>query len=108
MRSFPGRAEPVQMARIARRYYLEGRSKRDIAAELGLSRFQVARNLRKARDSGLVRMQECPATANARAVRQSMRAEVGPPPGHGPSPHPMSPTGGLAEHRLLNHGWRTD
>jgi DNA-binding transcriptional regulator LsrR (DeoR family) len=44
------------MARIARRYYLEGRSKRAIAEEFGLSRFQVARSLRKARDSGLVRI----------------------------------------------------
>jgi DNA-binding transcriptional regulator LsrR (DeoR family) len=52
----PGPAELVQMARIARRYYLEGRSKLAIAEELGLSRFQVARSLRKARDSGLVRI----------------------------------------------------
>jgi DNA-binding transcriptional regulator LsrR (DeoR family) len=44
------------MARIARRHYLEGQSKRAIAEELGLSRFQVARSLQKARESGLVRI----------------------------------------------------
>ena len=54
--SGPGPAELVQMGRIARRYYLEGRSKRDIAEEFGLSRFQIARSLRKARDTGLVRI----------------------------------------------------
>jgi NADPH:quinone reductase-like Zn-dependent oxidoreductase len=35
---------------------LEGRSKLSIAEELGLSRFQVARSLQKARESGLVRI----------------------------------------------------
>jgi DNA-binding transcriptional regulator LsrR (DeoR family) len=52
----PGPAELIQMTRIARRYYLGGPSKKAIADELGLSRFQVARSLRKARDSGLVRI----------------------------------------------------
>ena len=52
----PGPAELVQMARIARRHYLEGQSKRAIAEELGLSRFHVARSLQKARESGLVRI----------------------------------------------------
>ena len=52
----PGPAELVQMARIARRYYLEGRSKLAIAEELGLSRHKVARSLLKARESGLVRI----------------------------------------------------
>ena len=52
----PGPAELVQLARIARRYYLEGKPKRAIAEEFGLSRFQVARSLLKARESGLVRI----------------------------------------------------
>ena len=31
------------MSRVARSYYLDGRSKSDIAAELNISRFRVAR-----------------------------------------------------------------
>lgn len=39
---------------VARRFYLEDRSKVEIAAELGVSRFKVARMLEQARASGLV------------------------------------------------------
>ncbi|MGH3412495.1 MAG: sugar-binding transcriptional regulator [Marmoricola sp.] len=49
-----GPAWLVQAATIARLYLLEGRSKVDIAAELGLSRFKVARILDEARELGLV------------------------------------------------------
>jgi DNA-binding transcriptional regulator LsrR (DeoR family) len=45
------------IASIARRYYLEGRSKIEIAEELGLSRFKVARLLETARASGLVHIE---------------------------------------------------
>ena len=44
-------------AAVARRYYLEGESKVDIAAELGLSRFKVARLLDVARETGIVRIE---------------------------------------------------
>jgi DNA-binding transcriptional regulator LsrR (DeoR family) len=47
----------VLMATVARRYYLEGASKSDIAAELGVSRFKVARLLERARATGLVRIE---------------------------------------------------
>jgi DNA-binding transcriptional regulator LsrR (DeoR family) len=47
----------VLAAKIARRYYIDGVSKRDIAEELGLSRFKVARTLDRARSSGLVRIE---------------------------------------------------
>jgi len=43
-------------ARLARRYYIDGVSKSDIAEEFGLSRFKVARMLEKARSTGLVRI----------------------------------------------------
>jgi DNA-binding transcriptional regulator LsrR (DeoR family) len=46
----------IRAAAIARRYYFDGASKVDIAAEFGLSRFQVARLLRQARTTGLVRI----------------------------------------------------
>jgi DNA-binding transcriptional regulator LsrR (DeoR family) len=47
----------VLAATIARRYYLDGASKSEIALELGLSRFKVARLLERARSSGLVRIE---------------------------------------------------
>ena len=51
-----GPAQLVLIASIARRYYLDGRSKVEIAAEYDLSRFKVARLLELARSSGLVRI----------------------------------------------------
>jgi DNA-binding transcriptional regulator LsrR (DeoR family) len=42
-------AQLILIASVARRYYLEGRSKVEIAEELGLSRFKVARLLDTAR-----------------------------------------------------------
>jgi DNA-binding transcriptional regulator LsrR (DeoR family) len=52
-----GPAATVLAATIARRYYFDGRSKSEIASELGLSRFKVARVLDQARESGLVRIE---------------------------------------------------
>jgi DNA-binding transcriptional regulator LsrR (DeoR family) len=50
-------SEVVLAARVARQYYLEGASKIDIAARLGISRFRVARLLDSARDTGMVRIE---------------------------------------------------
>ncbi len=47
----------VLAATVARRYYLEGASKVEIADELGLSRYKVARLLEHARATGLVRIE---------------------------------------------------
>jgi DNA-binding transcriptional regulator LsrR (DeoR family) len=52
-----GPAQLVLLASIARRYYLDGRSKIEIADEFGLSRFKVARLIDAARESGLVRIE---------------------------------------------------
>src|SRR3954464_13906705 len=52
-----GPARVVLTASIARRYYLDGRSKKEIADEFGLSRFKVARLIDSARESGLVRIE---------------------------------------------------
>jgi DNA-binding transcriptional regulator LsrR (DeoR family) len=49
-----GPAQLVLTAAVARRYYVEDASKVEIAEEYGLSRFQVARLLDRARTSGLV------------------------------------------------------
>jgi DNA-binding transcriptional regulator LsrR (DeoR family) len=53
----PGPAALVLTATVARRYYLDGATKTDIAAELGLSRFKVARLLEDARATGIVRIE---------------------------------------------------
>ena len=52
-----GPAQLVLTASVARRYYLDGRSKIEIAEEFALSRFKVARLLETARSSGLVRIE---------------------------------------------------
>ncbi len=49
--------EIVLTARVARRFYLEDRSKTEIADELGISRFRVARLLDTARRDGMVRIE---------------------------------------------------
>lgn len=49
-----GPDELFQRAVIARRYYLEGRTRVQIAEEFGLSRFKIARMLDEAVESGMV------------------------------------------------------
>ena len=51
-----GPARLVLTASVARRYYVDGKSKIEIADEFGLSRFKVARLLDDARSSGLVQI----------------------------------------------------
>jgi DNA-binding transcriptional regulator LsrR (DeoR family) len=57
MKSAGGPAQLVLTASIARRYYVDGRSKVEIAREFALSRFKVARLLDDARASGMVRIE---------------------------------------------------
>jgi DNA-binding transcriptional regulator LsrR (DeoR family) len=52
-----GPAQMVLTASVARRYYLDGKSKIEIAEEFALSRFKVARLLETARASGLVKIE---------------------------------------------------
>lgn len=52
-----GPAALVLTATVARRYYIDGETKSDIAAQLGLSRFKVARLLDQARAAGVVRIE---------------------------------------------------
>ena len=53
---FAGPLEIVMASRVARLFYFDGRSKVQIADELGISRFKVARLLELARASGIVRI----------------------------------------------------
>lgn len=52
-----GPARLVLTASVARRHYIDGKSKIEIGEELQLSRFKVARLLEEARASGLVRIE---------------------------------------------------
>lgn len=52
-------SEALLTARVARMYYLEDRSKSDIADEVGVSRFRVARLLEAARRDGVVKIEIC-------------------------------------------------
>lgn len=52
-----GPAELVLMAAVARRHYLHNQSKVEIAQDLGISRFKVARMIDTARERGLVRIE---------------------------------------------------
>ncbi len=57
MDQLPGPGHLVLLASIARRYYLDGRSKIEIGEQFELSRFKVARLLDEARSLGLVRIE---------------------------------------------------
>src|SRR3954451_3251169 len=52
-----GPAELVLTATVARRYYVDGKSKVEIADEFSLSRFKVARLIHTARTNGIVRIE---------------------------------------------------
>jgi DNA-binding transcriptional regulator LsrR (DeoR family) len=70
-----GPGQLVMTAAVARRYYLEDASKVEIAEEYGLSRFQVARMLEKARAAGLVQIIiSAPGTVNLELSSQLQRA----------------------------------
>ena len=51
-----GPQELLQIAAVATQYYRDGRSKVEIADDLGMSRFRVARLLTAARDLGIVKI----------------------------------------------------
>lgn len=62
----PTSAELILMARVARHYYEDDRSKSDIADTLGISRFRVARLLDAAKRAGVVTIRiESPAGLSA-------------------------------------------
>ena len=66
-----GPAELVLAASIARRYYLDGLSKIELAEEFGVSRFKVARLVEMARRHGLVRIEVAhPGTVNVELSRR--------------------------------------
>jgi DNA-binding transcriptional regulator LsrR (DeoR family) len=72
-----GPAELMQAAAMARRFYLEGKSKIQIADEFGVSRFKVARVLESAVEHDLVRIEiRVPAELDAERS-DALRARFG-------------------------------
>ncbi|WP_308467919.1 sugar-binding transcriptional regulator [Rathayibacter soli] len=57
MTQHPGPARQVQIAQIATEYYLNGRTRIEIAEQTGLSRFKIARLLEEAAETGIVRFE---------------------------------------------------
>ncbi|AJT69122.1 hypothetical protein T261_7524 [Streptomyces lydicus] len=67
----------VQTAAMARRFYLEGKSKMEIAEEFGISRFKVARTLESALREGLIRLEiRLPAELDA-GLSDALRTRYG-------------------------------
>lgn len=67
----------VQTAAMARRFYLEGKSKMEIAEEFGISRFKVARTLESALQEGLIRLEiRLPAELDA-GLSDALRTRYG-------------------------------
>jgi DNA-binding transcriptional regulator LsrR (DeoR family) len=65
--------ELVRAAAVARSYYLDGRSKSEIAEEFGISRFKVARILDQAKEAGLVRIEIRPPAGIDDALSERVR-----------------------------------
>ncbi|MGY5129785.1 sugar-binding transcriptional regulator [Streptomyces nigrescens] len=67
----------VQTAAMARRFYLEGKSKTEIAEEFGISRFKVARTLESALHDGLIQLEiRLPAELDA-GLSDALRTRYG-------------------------------
>jgi DNA-binding transcriptional regulator LsrR (DeoR family) len=100
----PNSLQIMQIALVARRHYLEGRTKVEIAQELGLSRFKIARLLEQGLEEGIVRIEiDVPAHIDlelSRAVEQQypvdralvLRAVAGPDEFRRAYPSPHLPT----------------
>lgn len=71
-------SELVQMAYVARRFYLDGFTQVAIAEELGISRFAVAKTLEAAKEHGVVRITvNRPVTARANELADELVGRFG-------------------------------
>lgn len=77
MPDFSGPSERVLAAAVARRHYLDGASKVEIAEALGISRFKVARLLDAARSSGMVRIEIARDDSVDTELSEAVRAALG-------------------------------
>ncbi|MET8830636.1 sugar-binding domain-containing protein [Streptomyces sp. NPDC004610] len=72
-----GPAELQRATTVARRYFVEGKAKIEIAQELGLSRYKVARILDECRKQGIVRIEIGVPTAVDSELSEQLRAAYG-------------------------------
>lgn len=72
-----GPSEAVLAAAVARRHFLDGESKVDLATSLGISRFKVARLLEAARESGMVTIEIVSPTGIDTDRSQRLREALG-------------------------------
>ncbi len=72
-----GPTEAVLMDAVARRHYLLGESKVEIASALGISRFKVARLLEEAISSGMVRIEIVPPPGLDAELSERLRRAYG-------------------------------
>ncbi|MER6123109.1 sugar-binding domain-containing protein [Streptomyces sp. NPDC001795] len=68
-----GPTEMLRATTIARQYFLEGRSKVDIAQEFGISRYKVARILDECLEKGIVRIEIATPTAVDGELSEQLR-----------------------------------
>ena len=69
--------ELLRAAAVARAYYLDGRSKSEIADEFGISRFKVARILDQAKEAGIVRIEIRPPAGIDDGMSERVRRAFG-------------------------------
>ncbi|WP_267421094.1 MULTISPECIES: sugar-binding transcriptional regulator [unclassified Curtobacterium] len=72
-----GPDELVRLSLAASRYYRDGKSRVEIADELGISRFKVARMLEKAQEVGIVRIEIDTPTAVDLELSAGLRSKFG-------------------------------
>ncbi|MDX6354502.1 MAG: hypothetical protein QOF98_1405, partial [Streptomyces sp.] len=109
-----GPGEMVQAAAMARRFYLEGKSKIQIAEEFGVSRFKVARVLETALERDLVRIEiRVPAELDAErsdalrahyGLRHAVVVETPPDQADAPDPENLGAVGAGLLSELVNDG----
>ncbi|MEV7342168.1 sugar-binding domain-containing protein [Streptomyces sp. NPDC093544] len=72
-----GPAELQRATTVARRYFVEGKAKTEIADELGISRYKVARILDECREQGIVRIEIGVPTSVDSELSEQLRAAFG-------------------------------
>lgn len=70
-------AERILVVEVARQFYLEDKSKTELAAEHGLSRFKIARLLEQARTEGVVRIEIDDAGLTHRSEAVALQRHLG-------------------------------
>lgn len=73
----PAPRDPAMLARAARMYYLQNRSQEEIAGAIGVSRSNVSRVLRAARDAGIVEIRIHDPMARDARLERALRERFG-------------------------------